>query len=108
MTAYLIVDFDIHDQSKLQEYGKGTVPLLAKLGAKVLVSGGTFEVIEGDWKPNRLAILAFEDRDAIRRFLEHPEYAELDTLRRSFCTARYIAVDGADMGSDLAILQRKP
>ena len=50
MTAYLIVDFDIRDQAAFQTYAKGVVPLIVKLGGKVLVAGGTFEVLDGDRK----------------------------------------------------------
>ena len=77
MSAYLIVDFDIRDQAAFQTYAKGVVPLIVKLGGKVLVAGGNFEVIDGQWQPHRLAIIQFPDRATIGAFFAHPEYADL-------------------------------
>ena len=71
MTAYLLVDLDIHDQEGFQAYRTRTPEFIAKHGGEFLVKGGEFEVIEGDWKPNRLVLFKFPNRQAIRNQLQH-------------------------------------
>ena len=68
MAAYLLVDLDIHDQDGFQEYRSRVPEYIAKYGGEYLVRGGEFEVIEGDWTPNRLVLFRFPDRQAIRNF----------------------------------------
>lgn len=101
MSAYLIVDFDIRDQAAFQTYAKGVVPLIVKLGGKVLVAGGNFEVIDGQWQPHRLAIIQFPDRATIGSFFAHPDYADLDAIRKRNFESVLIAVDGVDVATDV-------
>jgi uncharacterized protein (DUF1330 family) len=101
MTAYLIVDFDIRDQAAFQNYAKGVVPLIGKLGGKVLAAGGAFEVIDGPWQPHRLALIQFPDRATISALFAHPEYAELDAIRKRNFETVLVAVDGVDVTTDI-------
>ena len=101
MAAYLLVDFDIHDPAGFQEYVAGVVPLIGKHGGKILVSGGDFEVVDGKWRPHRLAIIQFRDRPAIRAFFSDPDYTELNALRQRFGTSVIVAVDGVNVSTDL-------
>ena len=96
MTAYLLVDLDIHDQDGFQEYRSQVPAFIAKHGGEYLVRGGEFDVIEGDWKPHRLVLFKFPDRQAIRNFFADPDYAQIAAVR--FRTSRTIAVavDGID------------
>ena len=96
MTAYMIVDLDVHDQEGFQEYREGVPALIAKHGGEYLVRGGDFEVIEGDWQPHRLALFRFPDRTAIRNFFDDPEYADLKALRQRTSESNVVAVDGID------------
>lgn len=101
MASYLFVDFDIHDQALFQTYVAGVLPLIAKHGGRILVSGGDFEVIDGEWQPHRLAIMEFRDRLAIRALFSDPDYAELNNVRQRFGTSVIVAVDGIDVSTDL-------
>ena len=62
MTAYLLIDLDIHDATGFQKYREGVPAFIAKHGGEYLVRGGEFEVIEGDWQPHRLVLFCFPDR----------------------------------------------
>lgn len=90
MTAYLIVDLDIHDQDGFQVYRNQVPPFVAKHGGEYIVRGGEFEVIEGDWKPNRIVLFKFPNRQAIRNFFADPGYQEIAKIR--FRTSKTIAV----------------
>lgn len=96
MTAYMIVDLDVHDQEGFQDYQEGVPVLIAKHGGEYLVRGGDFEVIEGDWMPHRLVLFRFPDRTAIRDLFSDPEYADLKALRHRTSEAIVVAVDGID------------
>ena len=96
MSAYMIVDLDVHEQQGFQEYRAGVPALIAKHGGEYLVRGGDFEVIEGDWQPHRLVLFRFPDRKAIRSFHDDPEYAELKALRQRTSSTIVVAVDGID------------
>ena len=58
------------------------------------MSGGASEVHEGDWNPQRLVVIRFPDRDAIRAFLNDPEYLPLAALRKAAGDGNLVAVDG--------------
>ena len=94
MVAYILVDIDIYDPVGFEGYRKGVPALAAKHGGEYLVRGGEFEVIEGNWKPHRLAVMRFPDRAAIRAFFADPEYAELKALRKRTANSAIVAVDG--------------
>lgn len=96
MTAYLIVDLKVHDQKGFDEYRRDVPPLVAKHGGEYIVRGGDFEVIEGDWRPNRLVVFRFPDRAAIRNFFADPEYADLKAQRQKTSATIAVAVDGID------------
>ena len=94
MTAYLLIDVDIHDPEGFQEYRTRTPEFIAKHGGEFLVKGGEFEVIEGDWKPNRLVLFKFPNRQAIRNFFADPDYAEIVAIRFKTSKTIAVAVDG--------------
>jgi uncharacterized protein (DUF1330 family) len=94
MSAYMIVDVDVHDADVFQEYQKRVPTLIKKHGGEYIVRGGEFEVIEGSWQPHRLVLFRFPDRQAIRAFLDDPEYAEWKALRHRTCDSVLVAVDG--------------
>jgi uncharacterized protein (DUF1330 family) len=96
VSAYLIVDLDIHDPVGYQKYREGVPALIAKHGGEYLVRGGEFEVIEGDWRPHRLVLFRFPDRQAIRDFFADPDYAEFKNIRFKTAKTAAVAVDGTE------------
>ena len=81
MTAYLFVDLDIHDQDGFQAYRAQVPEFVAKHGGEYLVRGGEFEVIKNDWKPHRIVLFKFPDRQAIRNLFADPEYLKIADVR---------------------------
>ena len=94
MPAYLIVDIDIKDAERYESYKRVVPALIARHGGEYLVRGGAFEVLEGDWRPTRLVLLRFPDRQAVRAFIDDPEYRPLAALRHSIADSSMVAVDG--------------
>jgi uncharacterized protein (DUF1330 family) len=50
--------------------------------------------MEGDWRPERLVILEFPDRQNATAFLADPEFQDLLALRHRTTTSKLVLVDG--------------
>jgi uncharacterized protein (DUF1330 family) len=96
VTAYLIIDLEVHDPAGFQKYREGVGAFIAKHGGEYLVRGGEFEVIEGDWQPHRLVLFRFPNRQAIRNFFADPDYAGLKDIRLRSAKTIAVAVDGTE------------
>lgn len=94
MSAYLIVDVDIKDAQRYESYKRAVPALIARHGGEYLVRGGGFDVLEGTWRPTRLVLLRFPDRQALHAFLDDPDYRPLAALRHSIADSSMVAVDG--------------
>ncbi len=96
MAAYLIVDIDVKDAEKYEAYKREVPRLIEKNGGEYLARGGRREVIEGAWAPKRLVLLRFPSTDAIRQFLDDPEYQPLKELRHQVADSSIVAVEGKE------------
>jgi uncharacterized protein (DUF1330 family) len=94
MSAYILVEIDVHDPEGFQRYRETVMPSIAAYGGRFVVRGGLIETLEGDWKPPRLAILEFPDRDRARAWWESPEYAAPKALRLKTARSRMVLVEG--------------
>ena len=94
MSAYVIVDINITDPVGYEEYKRLAAPTVAACGGKYIARGGRTEVLEGEWKPNRLVILEFPDMEHAKRWLNSPEYREPRKLRHATAVSNMILVEG--------------
>jgi uncharacterized protein (DUF1330 family) len=94
MPAYIIVQIDIKDPPRYEEY-KNLVPAsIAKFGGKYIVRGGKVDILEGKWKPSRLVILEFESVQRAKDWWSSEEYREAKALRHRIADAQMIVVEG--------------
>ena len=61
MSAYVIADVEITDASLYGQFLERITPTVESHGGKFVVRGGELEVILGDWTPERLAVLEFDN-----------------------------------------------
>ena len=94
MSAYLIVNIQVHDPEIFEEYKAKAPALIRKHGGEYLVRGGQSEVLEGDWKPGRLVLFRFPDMAAVQAFYNDPEYAPLIALRQRGSRLDMVLVEG--------------
>lgn len=94
MTAYVIVETDITDPERYDQYKAATPAAIAAGGGRFLVRGGEHVVLEGDWQPTRLVMLEFEDLAAAKRWYESELYQEAKELRAGAAHMRMVAVQG--------------
>ena len=94
MAAYFIVDVNVEDSATYDEYRKLVNPTLELYGGKFLVRGGATETIEGDWQPQRLVVIEFENTGHFRRWYDSPEYSAAREVRFRASHARAVLVQG--------------
>ena len=98
MPAYLIAEHVITDAAKFDEYRTRVAPMIAAHGGRYLTKGGSHRLPEGGhWRPERVVIIEFPDRDALDRWYTSAEYQPLIALRKQ-CTSdldMLITLDGA-------------
>ena len=95
MSAYVIVDIDVHDPAGFEEYRRQVPASLAKHGGRFVVRGGAFQVLEGSWAPKRLVMLEFESVEQAQRWYDSDDYRPLKAMRFRTSTANLILVEGA-------------
>lgn len=94
MSAYLIANIDVQDAAAYEAYKAGVPALIQRHGGEYLARGGKVAVIEGEWKPKRVAIFRFPDMAAIERLFADPEYQPLGALRHRVAKSEIVAVEG--------------
>ena len=94
MSAYIVVDIEIHDAARYETYKRMAPPSIAQYGGRYVTRGGATEVLEGDWTPKRFVILEFPTMEQARAWWSSPEYAEAKALRQSIATTRMILTEG--------------
>jgi uncharacterized protein (DUF1330 family) len=95
MPAYVIVDVDIKDQVRYEEYKKLAVKTLAPFGGKYIVRGGKTEVLEGGRRPRRVVVLEFPNAQRAKEWWESDAYRPARTLRQSCAGTEMFVVEGA-------------
>lgn len=98
MPAYVIVDIDVTDPERYEQYKAATPATIAAAGGRYLARGGKVTLFEGDWQPSRLVVLEFEDVAAAERWYESEAYQAAKKLREGGARMRMVAVEGTGPG----------
>jgi uncharacterized protein (DUF1330 family) len=94
MTAYLLADTTIVDAAAYEIYKTMVRKSLEAYGGRFVIRGGPFEVLEGDWSPTRLVMIAFDSAAQAKAWLASPEYAAAKTIRLSAAKTNLVLVEG--------------
>ena len=95
MPAYVLVEIDIYDQELYEEYKKMTPNTIKAYGGKFVVRGGQAEVLEGDWKPERIVLLEFPSVERAREWWESETYTRARLVRQRSADTKMIILEGA-------------
>jgi uncharacterized protein (DUF1330 family) len=96
MKAYIIVDVNITDPVRYEDYKKLTPGSLVPYEGRFIVRGGAAETLEGSWKPGRIVVLEFPTLAKAKAWWSSEGYAPAKTLRQSASISRMIVVEGAE------------
>ena len=94
MAAYVIAEIRITDSETYMQYIEQVPALIRKHGGEYIVRGGAPETLEGKWSPQRVVVLKFPDREAVKAFFSDHEYSPIRDIRRSSSEAEIVLVDG--------------
>ncbi len=96
MSAYIVVDVNVHDPEGFAEYRKMVPPTLKQFGGRYLVRGGDSETLEGQWNIERLVVIEFDDVESAKAWWSSKEYAPAKVLRERTAKSRMIVIEGYD------------
>jgi len=99
MPAYVVVDIEVYDAKRYEQYKRMAPPSIAVYGGRYLTRGGETNVLEGDWTPKRFVVLEFPSLERARAWWSSPEYAEAKALRQACATTRMVVTEGLPVGA---------
>jgi uncharacterized protein (DUF1330 family) len=94
MKAYLVLDLKVNDFGGFRKYIAEIPAFIAKHSGRYLVQGVQPTTIEGDWKPERMVIIEFPEREYAEAFLSDREIQDLFKVRHATTTSKLVLVDG--------------
>lgn len=94
MKAYLVLDLSVHDFGGFKSYIAQIPAFIARHSGRYIVQGAQPAPIEGDWKPDRMVIIEFPERDKAEAFLSDPEIQDLFKVRHRTTTSKLVLVEG--------------
>ncbi len=94
MKAYIIVDVNITNPSRYEDYRKLTPASLVPYDGKFIVRGGATETLEGEWLPGRVVVLEFPSMQQAKAWWSSAGYAPAKAIRQSAADTKMIIVEG--------------
>ncbi|HEX9739583.1 MAG TPA: DUF1330 domain-containing protein [Ignavibacteriaceae bacterium] len=94
MSAYIIVEVEVKDPVKYEDYKKLTPASISAYGGRFIVRGGKAELIEGKQEPKRIVVLEFENSERAKAWWNSPEYSDAKKLRHATAESRMILIEG--------------
>ena len=92
--AYWVVRVSVRDEQRYPEYIAAAGAAFQKFGAKFVVRGGTFDLMEGNAR-ERNVVVEFKDRTTAVACYQSPEYQAAKLIRQKYAEADFIIIDGA-------------
>jgi uncharacterized protein (DUF1330 family) len=62
----LASEHQISNAAVFDDYLRQVIPMFERFGGRYLTRAGTHEILEGVWRPNRVMIIEFPDKAAIK------------------------------------------
>ena len=94
MKAYLVLDFSVNDFAGFRKYIAEIPAFIARHSGKYIARGVQPTPIEGGWKPERMVIIEFPEREKAEAFLSDPQIQDLFKVRHDTTTSKLVLADG--------------
>jgi uncharacterized protein (DUF1330 family) len=91
VAAYFIVDVAWRDDTARQQYVASFGATLTPYGGRVVLAGPA-EVVEGDWHPDRLVLLEFDNVERAHAWYHSAEYEQLKHFRHQGADSKMVLV----------------
>lgn len=96
MPAYIVVEIEVNDPVRYEDYKAMVPPSLEAYGGRFIVRGGKVETLEGDWAPKRFVIVQFPSVERAKAWWDSEEYADAKALRQATAKTQMIVVQGIE------------
>lgn len=93
-SAYIIANVTVTNAEQYETYKKLSTIAMQVHGAEVCIRGGSIEVLEGDWTPERVVLLKFPSVEQARAFNASTEYAAARASRQGTAVMRMLLIEG--------------
>lgn len=94
MAAYVILDIEVTDPVRYEDYKRASTEIIAKYGGQFIVRGGKHESIEGEWDLHRVVVIKFESVARARECWNSKDYAEAKAIRQSAARTKAFLIEG--------------
>ena len=94
MPAYVVVQVEVEDSVRYEDYKPMVPPSLEPYGGRFIVRGGKVETLEGEWAPKRLVMLEFPTMEQAKAWWASAEYKDAKALRQATSNTQMIVVEG--------------
>ena len=94
MSAYIIANVTVTNPAQYEDYKRLSSHAMQVHGAEVCVRGGNSEILEGDWRPDRLIVLKFPSVEQAKAFNESAEYGAARRSRQGAAVMRMVLIEG--------------
>jgi uncharacterized protein (DUF1330 family) len=107
MSAYLIADIKVTDDSWVPAYAASVHDLVAKHGGKYLSRSGNVKTLEGQPLDTTLiAVMEFPSGAAAEAFIGDRDYAPFVAARQSGSESRFQLIDNTDLAGTIPYLPK--
>ncbi len=94
MPGYVIADVEVTNPELFEEYRQLVPATIEAYGGRYIVRGGSSEVVEGEWTPNRTVIIEFDSMEQAKAWHSSEEYAGPKQMRIDSTNSSVIIVEG--------------
>ena len=94
MAAYVIFDIVSVHPEQMTGYGEGAIASLEPYGGNLIVASNEIDSREGDWHPERIAIIEFPTLEKAQALYESPEYQKVLPIRLKAHRDKMVIVEG--------------
>ena len=94
MAAYVILDIEVTDPVRYEDYKRMASESIARHGGKYLVRGGKHEPLEGAWDLDRVVVLEFETIAKARAWWTSEDYGKAKASRMTAAQVKAVLVEG--------------
>ena len=95
MAAYVVVDIQVHDPKRYEDYKRQAASSVTAFGGRYLARGGACQTLEGEWAPSRLVILEFPSLARASEWWHSELYAPIKAIRHATAASEMVLIEGA-------------
>jgi uncharacterized protein (DUF1330 family) len=96
MVAYWIAALSAEDMAPLKDYAAQARIAIDKYGGRSLSRVGRFQLLEGEFIGDKMAVIEFDTMEQAVACYNSPEYQKAKALREGKTDALFIVVEGTD------------